>query len=331
MSALGRAKLEATILVVFALLSGLATARTQTPASPSPQLIPRNAEQQDEAYREAHRISLIVQVTDTSGRQIAGLTSSDFTVLDQKKPQTLVRFREVDGRIFSADVHVIVVLDAINDSSSVDHARKMLLRWLTQSKGLLMYPMSLAHATAAGVSQIQASRDPLAIIAELTAITWNLHRDADCDQRESTLTGGNRRANEDALYSSRVNCMADQFHRSIDAFRSLIGNQQQVRGRTILIWTGPGWSWPVEYQANYRDARANVTTSMREAQVTLAALSWSEFGHGREIRQPIMSVTASLPSTPDEAECLGCQLPVADNPITTNQVEVLMRCRTSAG
>jgi VWFA-related protein len=294
------------LMLSFGMFALVQRVLPQTPASPSPiQLIPRSAEERNEA---AHRISLIVQVTDDSGKPTAGLKPTDFTVLDQTKPQTLVRFREVDGRTFSADVHVIIVLDAINDSSSLGHARKVLIQWLSQNKGLLPYPMSLAIATDSGVSRTQESTDPAGIAAELAKITRNLRGGVDCEASEPTISPGMRHMIDDS-FSSRVKCMEDQLHRSVDALRALIGNQQQVRGRTILVWTGPGWSWPVEHQANFHDVLEDITTSLREAQVTLDALSWSKFGHALEIRQPIMSVTASAPSTPDQVAAQEMSLP----------------------
>lgn len=269
----------------------------QTPDSTSPiQLIPRNAEQRREA---AERISLIVNVTDASGKPAAGLKASDFTVLDQRKPQNIVQFREVDGKNFTADVQVVIVLDGIN-GSSLRRVRKQLDPWLSRSKGPLLYPTSMALATESGVIETGASTDRAALSAGLTRITRNVSVGMDCEaSTNSDITPGIRQMFD---YGSRMNCLWEQSEHSINALRALIGLRQQTRKRTIVIWTGPGWSLPLELPANYYDVLANLTTNIREAQVTLDAVSWTTFNQTRYYRQPIMSVTAIAPTPNRVAE-----------------------------
>jgi hypothetical protein len=50
-------------------------------------------------------------------------------------------------------------------------------------------------------------------------------------------------------------------------------------------------------------------TNLREAQVTLDAVSWGDFEAPKNVRKPIMSATASVPSTPDEAAEIRMALP----------------------
>ena len=97
------------------------------------------------------------------------------------------------------------------------------------------------------------------------------------------------------------------FTESVNALRSLIAEQNNVRGRTILIWTGRGWPLLADFgtqaeahRGNYRDVLVELTTNLREAQVTLDAVSWGDFETPRNAGKPIVSVTASAPSTPDE-------------------------------
>jgi hypothetical protein len=74
------------------------------------------------------------------------LTPDEFTLLDDHKPQKIARFREVDGHAFSADLHVIVALYAVNDGGSaighiaIGHMRRDLGKFLSQGSGPLEYP-----------------------------------------------------------------------------------------------------------------------------------------------------------------------------------------------
>src|ERR1700721_3806200 len=56
------------------------------------------------------RISLDVVVTAKSGPPVAGLQQQDFTLLDNKHPQTITSFKAVAGR--GAPIAVIVGMDA---------------------------------------------------------------------------------------------------------------------------------------------------------------------------------------------------------------------------
>jgi len=43
--------------------------------------------------------------------------------------------------------------------------------------------------------------------------------------------------------------MDEQFARSVAALRTLIVEQQDVRGRAIVVWAGPGWPLVAAYGA----------------------------------------------------------------------------------
>jgi VWFA-related protein len=246
-----------------------------------------------------------VQVTDTSGKPVTGLTPDKFTVLDGHRPQKIAGFREVDGQAFSADVHVILVLDAVNDGgSAIGHLRRDLGRFLSQGDGPLQYPFSLVSLSDAGVTQTQPSTDRNMVAAELMQLSRR-PRSAECDQEGSDV--GNQSTG--VRKQEQGNCMDDHFNKSITALRNLLGEQENVRGRAILIWAGPGWPLLTDYgagpgpgarQGNFRDVLSALTTNLREAQVTLDALSWGIFEHPRDLHKPIASVTHRVATTPDE-------------------------------
>jgi VWFA-related protein len=291
----------------------LATVRAQSSDSTSPiQLIPRTKAQREQKYEAEHRISLIVQVNDSSGKPVTGLKAEDFSLLDNEKAQKIATFREVDGKTFTADVHVMLVLDAINDGgSAIGHVKKDLDIFLAQDSGPLPFPISLVFVSEEGETATQPSTDRAAVASQLAQFA--LHsRDADCDQPSDA--GGSRMGaqgispqGQGNSAAARANCMILHFTESVNALRKMVGDQQNVRGRAILIWTGRGWPLLAEFgshaagrRGNYRDVLVELNTNLREAQVTLDAVSWGDFEAPRNVRKPIMSVTASVAQAPDE-------------------------------
>jgi hypothetical protein len=114
-------------------------------------------------------------------------------------------------------------------------------------------------------------------------------------------------------------CLDEQFARSVAALRILIVEQQNVRGRSILVWAGSGWPLVAAYGAgpgpeghrgNYRDVLVELMTNLHQNQVTLDAISWGDFEHPKEVRKPVMSVSAEVPSMPDEMAEEEMALPV---------------------
>jgi hypothetical protein len=74
------------IALFFAVTSGdSATVWAQSPESTSPiQLIPRTKEERERRYQAEHRIVLNLQVTDSSGKPVAGLKPEDLELLDNQ-------------------------------------------------------------------------------------------------------------------------------------------------------------------------------------------------------------------------------------------------------
>ncbi|MGA7242370.1 MAG: hypothetical protein WBX19_04265, partial [Terracidiphilus sp.] len=295
----------------------------QSPDTTSPiQLTPRTKAQREHEYEAQHRISLIVQVTDSSGKPITGLKAEDFSLLDNQKLTSTASFREFEEPAGTASAHVLLVLDAINDGgSSIGHVKKDLEKFLAQDHGPLPIPITLVFASGAGATESQPSTDR-SVVAKQLAEFARLPREAACDQAHfiegSRMDGqvmgsqpiGNNSAEE------RADCMISHFTESVNAIRSLIAEQKNVRGRAILLWTGRGWPLLADFgtqaeaqRGNYRDVLVELTTNLREAQVTLDAVSWGDFETPRNVRKPIMSVTASAPSTLDEIAEITMALP----------------------
>ena len=271
------------------------------------QLIPRTKEDRERRYQDEHRIVLAVRVMDFLGKPVTGLKADDFSLLDNQKPQKIARFREVDGKTFTVKTHVIVVLDGINDDgSSFGHVKKGLDQFLSEDTGPLPFPLSLVFISSAGVSRTQASTDRAAIALRLGHLS-RLPRDQDCEQPNLNIYEGvgTRMLPTE---KEKVECRFSHFSESIKALRSLLGEKQnaRVRDRTILIWTGPGWPRAVLRRGNYPDLLVELNTNLRQAQVTLDAISFIDFDPG----QSMMTATGKVPQTPDNIAAEGMRLQV---------------------
>ncbi len=292
---------------ICCIASGLATpgavvavalAQAQAPASPV-RLIPRTKEEREWMNQAANRVALNLQVTDAAGMPVTGLKASDFTVLDNQKQQTFAHFREIKAQDPAAQLRVMLVLDGINDGgSAVGHLKKDLGKFLSQLRKPLAFPVTLVSVTEADVVKTAPSTDPSVLAAQLAQLARRPHS-PDCE-RDVTYQG--------ARAQSYPDCLNTHVQKSINALLSLLGEKQNLQERTILIWAGPGWPEfiaPVgvgspQIRGMYPELLVLVTKALREGHVTLDAISWGEFAHPQRLGRPVMSVTAGVPSTPDE-------------------------------
>lgn len=291
--------------------------RAQSPDTTSPiQLVPRTKAQREQKYEAEHHISLIVQVTDSSGKPVTGLKAEDFSLLDNQKPQKIQRFREVDGKTFTADVRVLVVLDGLNDNgSAIGHVQRDLDKFLSEGRGPLPFPLSVVSLSSEGATETQPSTDRAAIVRRLAEFARR-PRGLDCDAVDPDLSlpspwmffPGVAQNNQNK--SARQSCVLDHFHESINLLGTLMGEKQNSRERTILIWTGPGWRLPNLVPGEYPPVLAAMNTYLREDQTTLDAVSWGDFNRAPNLRKGIMSVTAVAPQSADQAAAAGMWLQV---------------------
>lgn len=150
--------------------------RAQSPEAQSPHLTPRTAEEREHDYQNLHRVVLYLQVSDPSGKPETTLNQADFTVLVDDRPIQIAKFRSVQGHPPTDPPQVIIVLDAVNNSSGkVAHFRKEVEKYLTQGEGPLAYPMSIAVLSDSGMKIGTASTDRTALTAELNELAGNLH------------------------------------------------------------------------------------------------------------------------------------------------------------
>jgi VWFA-related protein len=297
----------------------------QTPDAPA--LVPRSHEERESSYRALHRVILNVLVTDDKGKPASGLTESDFALLDNSEGRQLSSFRAANGRLEKEQVHVILVLDSVNNSArTIAAERKEIEKYISQNRGKIEYPISLAMLSGAGADVNPPSRSADVLLAELARITQNPHG-IDCAEEANSP---NRRMDipftrADALSAhdertvqvSEADCLNRRFLVSVTALNKLATRQVDVPGRAIVIWFGKGWPvlsgalfGPDSATAKMRrfDYLVELSTALREAQITLDAVSSPEIHPVLE--QDAYKKSNYAPPTPDAAATGDFALPV---------------------
>jgi VWFA-related protein len=166
------------------------------------------------------KIYLDVVVAPKSGAPVGGLQQQDFTVLDNKVPQTITSFKTVTGR--EAPIEAIVVIDAVNTTAqTVSYARLQIDKFLRAEGGHLAYPIAVAVFTDQGTQIVgNFSDDGNALAAALQQDNPGL--------REIGRSSGYYGATE-------------RWQLSLEALRQLIAGAAPHPGRKLIIWVSPGW------------------------------------------------------------------------------------------
>ncbi len=249
-------------------------------------LIPRSADVRERTYRAEHHIILNVSVADASGEPVTGLRQEDFTLVDNQQLQQIASFKAVTGSTAFAPPHVLLMLDSVNNSaSSIAYARKELEKFLGQNQGSLPYSVSIVRLTDSGIHAGKPSRDGNALLSELRMLPYDIHvKIRGQEPPPSTTTVSHSFDPTIAITRSNPegSDLNQRFALSIPALASLAAEQEDVPGRAILVWIGPGWpplSGPgflpdtPETQRNFFAHIVYLSTALREAQITLDAVS----------------------------------------------------------
>jgi VWFA-related protein len=259
---------------------------------PRATLIPRTHDEREDRYRAQHRIILNVVVTDAAGKPVTGMTAGDFTLLDNDRPQTIASFRAIEDAAPAHPAHVIFVLDTVNNSSrSIGNDRKQIERFLKLSSEHLANPTSILTLSESGVRMSSLSSDRDVLIGELKEISGNLHP-MDCDDEANSndvsaiipMPGVSSTGQTAHVVnpSRALDCLNRRFERSITELNKFAKQQVNVPARVILIWIGPGWPLLSAHEfspdsaairGNFFSYLVDLSTSLREAQVTLDAVS----------------------------------------------------------
>jgi VWFA-related protein len=201
-------------------------------------------------------ISLDVVVTPKSGQPVAGLQQQDFTLLDNKVPQTITSFQSFTGR--DAPTEIVLVIDAVNNTyQNVNYERMQIEQFLRADAGNLAYPIALTIFSDKGIESLASfsnNGNALAAILEKE----------DSGLRDIGRTTGFWGA-------------AERLQRSLAALAQVELNEAPRPGRKLVLWVSPGWpllSGPntvidtKQQQQLFADV-VRISTDLRRAGITL--------------------------------------------------------------
>jgi VWFA-related protein len=183
---------------------------------------PVTSAQQDNTASQHHpnNIYLDVVVTQKSGSPVAGLSQRDFTVLDNKAPQTITSFEALGGG--EAPAEVIVVIDAVNTKpETIAYERNQIDRFFSANGGRLPHPTTFA-IFADDVTHIQPG-----FTTDGNALSASLNDQVVSIRRVPPSTGF-----EDSN---------DRIHLSLKAMETVAAYESPRPGRKLVLWVSPGW------------------------------------------------------------------------------------------
>ena len=171
-----------------------------------------------------HRIVLDVVVTDVEGKPVSGLQQQDFTILDNKKAQTIASFREAMGLEPKGDppIRATVVVDAVNSSTRHLAVQRVQLAQYLRRTNKLPVLLSLAYF-------IGKSPNP----TEPTDNGIEAARSVDATKL------GFRAIKRSAGFYGDV----EREQTSVNALQQMVAAEVKLPGRKLLIWMGPGWPY----------------------------------------------------------------------------------------
>lgn len=178
------------------------------------------AQQSGPPQSRGNRIYLDVVAAPKSGLPLSGLQQQDFTLLDDKVPQTITSFHALDERQAADDV--LIVVDAVNaDYRTVAYERDQIEKFLRADRGDLIHAISLAVLTDTGVQVLaDFSKDGNSLAATFDRYTVGL-----------------RFLNRNAGFYGAT----ERFQISLEGLHELTKREASRPGRKLMIWVSPGW------------------------------------------------------------------------------------------
>ncbi len=210
------------------------------------------------------RIHLDVAVTDASGKPVAGLKQSDFTLLDEGRPTAIRSFQELDATSPDLPTELILILDQANlNPVNAAGAERSLLRFLRQNGGHLAMPTQIYRYSDSGLdATAKPSRDGNSL-AEAIEKKHGMTRLWEPRPQYCSGCNGASYYNLDPVLNSQ------------QALGSVVLAARRKPGRKIAIWIGYGW--PVLDHTNAFYTITEFSTRLREAQVALYGVSaWAD-------------------------------------------------------
>jgi VWFA-related protein len=169
-------------------------------------------------------VTLDVTVTEHSGKVVPGLTQSNFTVLDNGKPQQILSFSPIQGPVTDPPTQVLLLIDTVNNSiTNVAYERDQIATFLRRSGPTLPLPLSFIFFSDSGAEvQQDPSTSTEVLLAELKQMDTKLHT--------IRRDGG--------IYAA-----AERLDLSLRTAVQIATHEQTIPGRKLLIWISPGWPY----------------------------------------------------------------------------------------
>jgi VWFA-related protein len=249
---LNSSRLSCLILATLLSATAASAQQTQRPVPPT-----------------ANQILLDVVVTAKSGPPVGDLAQQDFTLLDNKAPQTITSFKVVTGR--EAPIEVLLVIDTVNANyRTVALARTDIDKALHSEGGRLAYPLAIAVVADRGTRIVGGG-----FSTDGNALAAQLDKD-DVALRDLGRSGG--------FYAA-----TERWQLSLKALTQLVAGLAPRPGRKVIVWVSPGWplfSGPSveldsKQQAQIFGNIVSFSNEFRQARVTLYSVD--PLGNGESI------------------------------------------------
>jgi VWFA-related protein len=198
---------------------------------------------------------------------VGGLQPQDFTLLDNKAPQTIASFQASEGGTMPAEL--IVVVDGVNiPYEKIAYARDQVDVFLRANGGRLAYPTAVAFFTDTDARiEDGFSTDGNAVSAFVDGYDLSLqtiHRTA-------------------GFYGA-----LERLNLSIKILSLLAAQEAPRPGRKIVLWISPGWPFLAATDEKLdsqqqKEIFANIvglSTQLREARITLYSIDPLPEGFG---------------------------------------------------
>jgi VWFA-related protein len=232
----------------MAVACGCAGARAQTPAAETGTAAPAP-------------VRMNIVVTDKAGNPIAGLKQDDFKLTDNRQPVTIRSFGEHQAADSSA-AGLLIVLDNLNaDFNAVTTERLQIEGYFRRNGGKLANPAAVFVLNESGLDELTP------VSNDGNSLADTLHQKMAQMPMTRVTTG---------VYAAE-----ERLNTSLQALSTLGRYLQNIGGRKVVVWFGPGWPvidtsdadiGPVQ-QKYFYDTAAELTRMLLDEQITIHSVS----------------------------------------------------------
>jgi len=233
------------------------------------------------------RLKLDVVVTDSSGAPVAGLNRSDFTVLDNNHPASILSFHAYDASAQSdPPIELVLVLDEAGHSGDQVYDEEYgVKKFLQQNSGHLALPTTIYRLHNINLSVTpQPITDGNALAALLSA--KNGFREVDMCENF-------------ALQNVTFRNAVPHPQSELLALGFITLTERRKPGRKLLVWVGN--RGPIG--ENSFDWITEFSTRLREARITLSTVSfWRDPAQRFPFERHVDGVKSASAATADDLE-----------------------------